>query len=795
MNNQSEKTIRLGLLAPLTGLVAIYGQEISRAGRIAADLINAEGGLLGQELELVVADDGSLPQTAVPAAFRLIDENGCHALIGNLLSNSRIAVADKVATPRRIPYLNFSFYEGSIASRYFFHFAALPNQQIDKMIPYMAQRYGMKMYFAGNNYEWPRGSIDAAKRSLNGVGGEVVGEQYLSIGVSDEEIEWVLDGLARSGADIFVPYFAGTDQTRMLERFYERGLKDHMAVVMGHYDEVMVSHLQPKVREGLYSSNTYFMSVETEINRLYLERLAALHDVNGVWPNGDGALTNFGEATYNCVMAFADAARRAGSVDSEAIVQALETARIQGPQGELKMDPETHHAHVNGFLARCESEGTFTIVEEFGQIPPEIPARYKELFSRDNVLRVSTSPQETSKLAKEVNQYREQRDQTQKILAMADMAVLATDSSGIIFAANRNTAEIFGYDEDEMIGMSMQLMVPPHLRQHHAELMQTFVESGVQERRMGKRGEIIGYRKDGTFFPLEASIAKFKSGDEWVLVATLRDLTEFKKAKAELTKQATHDPLTGLPNRALMRERLNNALERSKRHEENVALLFVDLDGFKGINDTYGHEAGDWLLRTLSDRLINIVRPGDTVARFAGDEFVVLCEKVADPAHMAGLADRINEVMRLPAEYQNALLVVSASIGVAVGHGTTHSFEDLLRNADNAMYAVKQNKRDSWQFFNESLQEEAQQRLRISSGLRLAIEREELQVLFQPIVRLEDKMIRGVETLLRWHPPGGSISPAIFIPVAEMTGSIVAIGRWVFEQACRAQRRWQKTIG
>jgi len=156
-DNVKSSPIKLGLLAPLTGLVELYGPEISWAATIATKEINEQGGVLGRPLELVITDDGSLPDKAVPAAIRLIEEENCSAIIGNLLSNSRIAVANQVAEPRQVPYLNFSFYEGSIRGHYFFHFAALPNQQISKMIPYMLNHYGSKIFFAGSNYEWPLG--------------------------------------------------------------------------------------------------------------------------------------------------------------------------------------------------------------------------------------------------------------------------------------------------------------------------------------------------------------------------------------------------------------------------------------------------------------------------------------------------------------------------------------------------------------------------------------------------------------------------------------------------------------
>ena len=242
----SHKPIRLGLMAPFTGLVEMYGNEISWAGQIACEEVNRSGGVLGQNLELIVVDDGSQPEMAVPAALNLIQEQQCCAMIGNLLSNSRIAVNHQVAEPYAIPYLNFSFYEGSIYGKYFFSFSALPNQQIDKMVPYMAQTMGPKFYFAGSNYEWPRGSISAAKKALVDCGGEIVGEDYLEFGTTD--YSQLMAAVSRSGANVFVPYFAGNDQLALLTQFSASGLKDRMAVVMGHYDEAMMSKLPADIR-------------------------------------------------------------------------------------------------------------------------------------------------------------------------------------------------------------------------------------------------------------------------------------------------------------------------------------------------------------------------------------------------------------------------------------------------------------------------------------------------------------------------------------------------------------------
>lgn len=788
--------IRLGLMPPLTGLVEIYGDEIVRAARIACDEINERGGLLGRPLELIIEDDGSLPPTAVPAALRLVEQHHCVAIIGNLLSNSRIAVAAQVAEPKHIPYLNFSFYEGSISGRYFFHFAALPNQQIDKMIPYMAKHFGLKMFFAGNNYEWPRGSIDAAKRSLKNIGGDTVGEEYLPIGCSADEIKSLLQQVAHSGADVFVPYFAGTDQITLLNLFTKMGLKKRMAVVMGHYDEVMVSRLPARVREGLYSSNTYFMSVDTPENKHYLERLARQPGINGIWPQGNGVQSNFGEGTYLCVKAFATAVEMAGSTDAEALVKALEHVRLSAPQGEVEMDAETHHAYVNSYLSRCNKDGTFTIVENFGRMKPQIPERYREQEHGATLHESPMTPELIANLAMEVSEAMRKVGTAHQILAMADMAILATDSVGTILESNRSACLLFGYTPEEFVGMQVHQLLPPHFRRRHVQLVQAFVDGEETERRMGSRTEVTGYRKDGTFFPLEASIAKVKTNsNEWMLVVTMRDITDRKKAEEALLWRATHDTLTGLPNRALIRERIGNALDRSLRTGLSVALLFVDLDGFKSVNDTYGHEAGDALLKSVSAHLLEQVRPGDTIARLAGDEFVVLCEQLEQPASISVIAERINAALRQPTAFNETSLFVTASIGIAIGHGSTHSADDLLRSADTAMYAVKEKGRDGWQFFNNNLQDQAHRRLFVTQGLRTAIENNELSCRFQPIVLAESRQIIGAELLLRWHSQNGEISPAVFIPIAENTGSIIAIGAWVFRRGCEAEVDWRRRWG
>jgi len=517
----TEDAVKLGLMPPFTGLVSIYGEEISRAGQIACQEINETGGVIGRPLQLVIEDDGSLPESAVTAAEKLIDQHRCTAIIGNLLSNSRIAVAYRVAEPRRIPYLNFSFHEGSILSRYFFHFAALPNQQIDHMILYMRENFGPRMFFAGNNYEWPRGSIHAAKLALEKTGGEVVGEEYCPIGVNAETIERLLDQVEAMAPDVFVPYFSGDDQVTLLTRFTERGLKDNIAVIMGHYDEMMASQLAPEVREGYYSSNTYFMNVDSDENRNYLARLAELPDVRGIWPQGNGILTNFGEGTYACVKAFGKAVNEAGSLNPEALIHALESITLSSPQGIIQMNPEHHHAKVNTFLSRCQANGEFKIIKRFGSIDPIIPVHY----DHQRITHQATLEDDI-------------RLQTRMLEQMSDAVYLINSQDTSIIYTNAAAEKMFGYDQGEMIGLSMDKLNYPAM--NGAENTANNIMSILNQK--GRwQGEILNLKKDGESIWSSAKVTTFTHpvyGEVWLSVH--RDISAQKRTEQELRESEAY---------------------------------------------------------------------------------------------------------------------------------------------------------------------------------------------------------------------------------------------------------------
>ncbi|HEY4189165.1 MAG TPA: EAL domain-containing protein [Candidatus Limnocylindrales bacterium] len=365
------------------------------------------------------------------------------------------------------------------------------------------------------------------------------------------------------------------------------------------------------------------------------------------------------------------------------------------------------------------------------------------------------------------------------------------DADGRVRYESVAVERILGYKAGDWEGRPFGSLVHDEDRSAVEQALADLASGPGAERRFEFRIQ----HTDGTWRTMEA-IGRNLLEDPAVagIVINHRDITERKVLEAQLTRQAFHDALTGLPNRALFTDRVSHALKRRGRQHRGVVVLFVDLDDFKAINDSLGHQAGDRVLQEVGERLRTTVRPGDTVARLGGDEFAFLLEDVADPADAEEVAERVALSLGAPLAVGGVEVALRASVGIAVAEdGDTAA--DLLRDADTAMYTAKAHGGGSHERFIPAMREAAITRFELGTDLRRAIDRQEFVLHYQPVVDMRLGRILGFEALVRWqHPTRGLMAPAGFIGAAEATGLIVPIGRWVLEESCRQARAWQLAV-
>jgi diguanylate cyclase (GGDEF)-like protein/PAS domain S-box-containing protein len=374
------------------------------------------------------------------------------------------------------------------------------------------------------------------------------------------------------------------------------------------------------------------------------------------------------------------------------------------------------------------------------------------------------------------------------LAANSSDAVVVVDPSGRIIGDNPAIAGMLGYEGTATDGVDiLSLVCPEDLEAAQAVFSNTVLVPGevfsVELR--------VRHADDSVLWLAARAVNLEDDPDVGAVVVNLHDVTDRKSAEEELAHRAFHDSLTGLPNRALFRNRVEHALDRSARAGHDPAVVYVDLDGFKAVNDSLGHDAGDKVLQEVAARLAGAVRSGDTVARLGGDEFAVLVEHGDQSIEVATIGDRILRALSEPVVVDGRQVAVGASIGVAVGDGDATGTA-LLRNADIAMYRAKSGGKGRWVHYDPAMYTEEVERIQLEADLAAAVESEQLELLYQPVFELRDDRLVGFEALLRWHHPAlGMIMPDRFIPLAEDNGLIVPIGRWVLEEACRTAARWQ----
>ena len=429
------------------------------------------------------------------------------------------------------------------------------------------------------------------------------------------------------------------------------------------------------------------------------------------------------------------------------------------------------------FSEKQETLGTFAITLKNRGAPTPFHCRILEIASSIAGITIR-------------NRQREERLlQWNTVFRDASEGMVITNAQGAIIDVNQSFTNITGYTKDEVLGKNPNILnsgcQDTAYYQHMWDSLQT---SGRWQ------GEIWNRRKQGDIYPEWLSISRIdnEEGKPFNYVAVFSDISRIKESERKLYHLAHHDPLTGLPNRLLMTTRLEHAVQQSKRTPIHLALMFIDLDHFKNVNDSYGHALGDQLLVNVARRLSSHLRSGDTIARIGGDEFVVLLEQLEQPNQAAALAQSCIDTLARPFAIAGQEIFITPSIGIALFPEDGNDADTLLKHADIAMYRSKEEGRRQYSFYTKKLSDKVRERLKCEMLLRRALQHQEFELHYQPQVCANNCKIVGAEALLRWnHPEQGQILPDKFIPVLEETGLIQEVGAWVLQTACRQMQEWE----
>jgi len=372
-------------------------------------------------------------------------------------------------------------------------------------------------------------------------------------------------------------------------------------------------------------------------------------------------------------------------------------------------------------------------------------------------------------------------------------AVVQMDFDGYITGWNHKAEEIFGWSAEEILEQTIeQTIIPERYREAHSTGMQRYLGTG-ESSVLNSLVEIYALHRDGHEFPIELSVSVIDSTDLQEFNAYIRDISARKEAETIIWNKANFDSLTSLPNRNLFLQRLEHEALSCDRSKRSLALLYIDLDRFKEVNDSLGHDMGDRLLVEASRRLKNSIREIDTVSRLNGDEFTIILGQIDDQLSVQRVCQQLLDTLSAPLQLDTEMVHLTASIGVSFYPGDATETGALQRNADQAMYSAKTQGRNRYQFYTSELQERALRKRQLITDLHDAVNQSRFELYYQPIISLGDGSITRAEALLRWHhPESGVVMPAVFIPIAEETGLINEIGNWVFFEACAKVKQWRE---
>jgi diguanylate cyclase (GGDEF)-like protein/PAS domain S-box-containing protein len=446
-------------------------------------------------------------------------------------------------------------------------------------------------------------------------------------------------------------------------------------------------------------------------------------------------------------------------------------------RSDLKLPSTATHAFVVGLSVRGEARGLFLI----GSAEPISLARQSGLTSLATEVSLAL---ESAALTEEVHRRAGEARFTSLVQHSSDLITVLNGDATVVYQSP-SIERVLGYPADEIVGRRFDELLQPG----EEGRLPLVLAGGLAHADAGSEVLECGLRhRDGTVRQFEILYTDLLN-DENVhgIVLNGRDVSERKAFEEQLAHQAFHDPVTNLPNRALFVERVRHAVSRARRENGGLAVVFMDLDDFKTVNDSLGHAAGDAVLLEVAKHLSSSVRASDTAARFGGDEYAILLEDIDSAQEAADTAERILEALEEPMRVEGKEVLIRCSLGISVVEGDAPADADeLIRNADAAMYIAKRDGKGGYRLFEPEMHEGVLERLELRADLQRAMSGGQLELHYQPVVRLKDGSVTGVEALLRWHhPERGIVGPDVFIPLAEEMGLIVSMGRWVLREACR----------